>query len=146
MIIAAWTGATLIAPGLKPGRKLTIGAGSVAMAVVALTVFVALNPFMTARPRGRLSEEARELAEKNVWQRFRLPGHASLQSIAETARELSRTMLFSPSPKRPRSWSSRASAASARSVRLKIIQRYALTYARTGVHFSGHRWSFSGWS
>ena len=70
MIIAAWTGLTLFAPGVKLGRKLTIAGGSIVTAIVALAVFVGLNPFMTARPRGPLPTQLQELASQSIWQRF----------------------------------------------------------------------------
>ena len=52
MVIGAWSGAAVLAPGLKLPCKLTIAAGAILTSLVALALFVALNPFMTARPTG----------------------------------------------------------------------------------------------
>jgi 4-amino-4-deoxy-L-arabinose transferase-like glycosyltransferase len=70
MIIAAWTALTLFVPGLELVRKLTIAGGAIVTAVVALAVFVGLNPFMTARPRGVLRADVQELASQSIRQRF----------------------------------------------------------------------------
>ncbi len=53
----------MIAPTVKLSRKLTLGGGSLVTAVVALAVFVAMNPFMTVRPANPLPKELQEIAE-----------------------------------------------------------------------------------
>ena len=50
--------------------------------MAAWTVFVALNPFMTAHPAGYLPPELRAIAELSAWQRFRF--------LIEHRREVSR--------------------------------------------------------
>ena len=70
LIIAAWTGLTLIAPGLNLRRKLILGSGSLVTLLVALALFVALNPFMTVRPREPLALPAQTIASLSLWQRF----------------------------------------------------------------------------
>jgi hypothetical protein len=70
MIIAAWSGLTLIAPVLTLGRKLTIAGGAIVTAVVAFAVFVGLNPVMTAQPPGTLRPDVQALASLGIWQRF----------------------------------------------------------------------------
>lgn len=70
LIIAAWTGLTLIAPGLVLGRKLIMGSGSLVTLLVALALFVAFNPFMTVRPREPLPQPLQSIASLSLWQRF----------------------------------------------------------------------------
>jgi 4-amino-4-deoxy-L-arabinose transferase-like glycosyltransferase len=69
-IVAAWAGVALVSADLPRTRKLAIGGAALVSIAVAGAVLVALNPFMTARPRTRLSEEARQLAMRNPWERF----------------------------------------------------------------------------
>jgi 4-amino-4-deoxy-L-arabinose transferase-like glycosyltransferase len=70
MIVAAWTGLGLFAPGLRLGRRLLVVAGSITTLAAALLVFVTLNPYLTAHPRGFISPAAREILHKSPWQRF----------------------------------------------------------------------------
>jgi 4-amino-4-deoxy-L-arabinose transferase-like glycosyltransferase len=70
LIIAAWTGLTLIAPGLKLKARLILGCGSIVTALIALALFVALNPFMTARPAEPLPPTIHDIAILNLWKRF----------------------------------------------------------------------------
>jgi 4-amino-4-deoxy-L-arabinose transferase-like glycosyltransferase len=72
LIIAAWTGATLIAPSVALGRKLIVGAGSLATAIVTLAVFVGMNPFMTARPAKPLPPQMQSIASQSIPQRLNL--------------------------------------------------------------------------
>jgi 4-amino-4-deoxy-L-arabinose transferase-like glycosyltransferase len=72
LIIAAWTGLTLIAPGVNLSRKLFLGSGSVVAAIVALALFVGMNPFMTARPSEPLPPPLERIASLGLWQRFEL--------------------------------------------------------------------------
>jgi Dolichyl-phosphate-mannose-protein mannosyltransferase len=86
MVIGIWSGAALFTPGLFWARKLTITGGAILTGVVALALFVALNPFMTARPTGALPPELqlvskqlrpdliaqlRAMSNLNLGQRFR---------------------------------------------------------------------------
>jgi len=70
LIIAAWTGLTLLAPGLKLRRKLILAGGSLVTLLIALALFIALNPFMTARPTEPLPPPVQTIASLNLWQRF----------------------------------------------------------------------------
>jgi len=86
MVIGDWSVAAVLAPGLNLPRKLTIAAGAVLTTLVALGLFVTLNPFMTARFSGGapieliiLSKQIREdlpakiqaMSNLNLGQRFR---------------------------------------------------------------------------
>jgi len=83
MIIAGWTGIAWVTPGLSWARKTAISAGTIVTILVALATVVALNPFLTARPGGPMSPEARELLKQNPCQRFlsqvRLRGDVSAE-------------------------------------------------------------------
>ncbi|MFI5460674.1 MAG: ArnT family glycosyltransferase [Isosphaerales bacterium] len=70
MIIVSWCGIACVTPGLSWARKIAISAGMIVTILVALATFVALNPFLTARPGGALSPEARDLRKQNPWGRF----------------------------------------------------------------------------
>jgi 4-amino-4-deoxy-L-arabinose transferase-like glycosyltransferase len=70
MIVAGWSAAAVLAPGLSLARKAAMIAGTMATLVVACALFVALNPFLTARPAWAWSAEAREISKKGVWDRF----------------------------------------------------------------------------
>jgi hypothetical protein len=52
MVIAGWAALGLALPAFPAGRRLRLAGGALAASVVALATFVALNPFVTARPRG----------------------------------------------------------------------------------------------
>jgi len=71
MIVATWTVIGLIAPGLRLTRKLVIASGSIMTLATALAVSLTLNPYLTARPRGSVSPQARRILNENVWKRFR---------------------------------------------------------------------------
>jgi 4-amino-4-deoxy-L-arabinose transferase-like glycosyltransferase len=64
MVIVAWSGAAVPAPGLNLPSKLRIAAGAFLTCVVALALFVALNPFLTARPTGNLPADLQEVANR----------------------------------------------------------------------------------
>jgi 4-amino-4-deoxy-L-arabinose transferase-like glycosyltransferase len=70
MIVAAWAIIGLIAPGLRLKRKLVIASGSIMTLAAALAVCLTLNPYLTARPRGFVSPQARRIFNENPWQRF----------------------------------------------------------------------------
>jgi hypothetical protein len=54
IVLAAWWAWLLVRPGSSPRQRLLIAASGPLAAVVALAVFVALNPFVTAHPKGIL--------------------------------------------------------------------------------------------
>jgi 4-amino-4-deoxy-L-arabinose transferase-like glycosyltransferase len=70
-IIAVWTVATWLAPRLSTRRKLLLSIAAAITISVALGTAVALNPFLTARPAGRLVGDARILRLVGPWERFR---------------------------------------------------------------------------
>jgi hypothetical protein len=71
IVVAAWAGLTLLAPTVLVRRKLAIALGAVTTAILAILVFVVLNPFMTIHPSGAFTnKEARALAGRSLWERF----------------------------------------------------------------------------
>ena len=87
MIVGIWSGAAVLTHGLLWSRKLTITGGAIVTGIVALALFVALNPFMTARPTGGvpaqlqlvqkqlrpdLIAELAAVSKLNITQRFRV--------------------------------------------------------------------------
>jgi 4-amino-4-deoxy-L-arabinose transferase-like glycosyltransferase len=70
VIVAAWAGVAAFAPGLARKKKLVAAVGVLVTIVTALLLQVALNPYLTARPRGVLPDRARPLLTMNPWQRF----------------------------------------------------------------------------
>jgi 4-amino-4-deoxy-L-arabinose transferase-like glycosyltransferase len=69
-VVAAWTAIGIVAPGLRWPRRLLIVSSALTILAAASLVFVMLNPFLTARPPGPLSPEARQIAPLGPWQRF----------------------------------------------------------------------------
>ncbi|WP_165225917.1 ArnT family glycosyltransferase [Aquisphaera insulae] len=70
--LASWGGLGLLAPhGASPVRRAGLIAGIGLAVAVAAATFLALNPFMTARPGGPLPPAIRSLAEQGPWSRFR---------------------------------------------------------------------------
>jgi 4-amino-4-deoxy-L-arabinose transferase-like glycosyltransferase len=70
VVVGVWTAIGLVAPGLRFRRRLVVASGSIATLAVAMGVSVMLNPFLTARPRGVASPEARLIRAESPWQRF----------------------------------------------------------------------------
>ena len=71
IIIICWSGLAVLTPRLPAIRKVAIAASGLAIAVIAIAVFVVLNPALTARPTRGLSPEARVLSNHGPWERFR---------------------------------------------------------------------------
>ncbi len=69
--LAGWTCLALALPGIPRAAKRALCAGTGGAIITALAIFVALNPFMTAQPPGRLPQPLQAIAERNAWQRFR---------------------------------------------------------------------------
>jgi 4-amino-4-deoxy-L-arabinose transferase-like glycosyltransferase len=99
--LCGWAALALVLPGVPLGRKLGLLAGTGAAILTAGTVFVGLNPFMTAHPAEPLPEGLRPTAELSTWNRFELLlyhrrdvsrgqqqifSHNALHSLAEKAR------------------------------------------------------------
>jgi 4-amino-4-deoxy-L-arabinose transferase-like glycosyltransferase len=64
MILAAWWVWLLVRPGSTRRQRLLIAASGPLAAAVALAVFVALNPFVTARPKGPLPRPLAQIAAR----------------------------------------------------------------------------------
>ena len=99
--LCGWAALALVLPGVPLGRKLALVIGTGAAVLSAGTVFVALNPFMTAHPPEPLPEGLRPTAELPTWKRFELLldrrrdvsreqqqifSHNALHNLAEKAR------------------------------------------------------------
>ncbi len=59
MIVVGWSAIAWVAPGLSWARKTAVSVGSIVTILVALATVFALNPFLTARPGGPMSLDAR---------------------------------------------------------------------------------------
>jgi hypothetical protein len=72
LIIGSWCAAACVWPGLSVARKLALAAATAVTFSVAIVCFVALNPYLTARPvpSGVLANDARQVVSKGPWQRF----------------------------------------------------------------------------
>jgi 4-amino-4-deoxy-L-arabinose transferase-like glycosyltransferase len=66
-----WICVALALPGMSRAAKLGLCVGTGGAFMTAWAVFVALNPFMTAHPAGRLPAQLRTIAELSALQRFR---------------------------------------------------------------------------
>jgi len=64
--LAAWAGLAAVLPGFGPKGKAAFAGLAVAAGAVAFGTFVALNPLMTAHPRGRLAPDAAGLAREGL--------------------------------------------------------------------------------
>jgi hypothetical protein len=70
LIIGSWCAAACVCPGLSVARKLALVAATAVTLSVAIVCFVALNPYLTARPSGVLSNDALLVVTKGPWGRF----------------------------------------------------------------------------
>jgi hypothetical protein len=69
MTVASWGVLGLALVRLPIARRLAFASSTVLAAIVALAVFVVLNPFLTAHPRGPLPPALKRLADQDLWQR-----------------------------------------------------------------------------
>ena len=72
IIVLAWTLLTLVLPRIAIGRKLAVMAMAAIAGTGSLITFVALNPFLTARPRRPLDPPLAMIAKMSVARRMRL--------------------------------------------------------------------------
>ncbi len=71
MIVAAWCVLSLLIPRLSLGRKLGLLGGAALTISAAMVTFLAMNPALTAHPRGRVRQELASRASHGPWGRFR---------------------------------------------------------------------------
>lgn len=71
MIIAAWCGLGLLIPRLDARARLALAGGAALTILMALATFLALNPSLTARPYGPMSDELAARAHQGPFWRFR---------------------------------------------------------------------------
>ncbi len=72
IVLAAWVLLAIALPGVRRRRRLAVVVSALLSGVVAFTVFLALNPFLTAKPRGPLSRERQTVARMNLRERVGL--------------------------------------------------------------------------
>ncbi len=72
VIVLAWLILTLALPGFPIRRRLVFAPAALGAAGVAFVTFVALNPFLTARPQGSLPSPVAALAKLGFWSRARM--------------------------------------------------------------------------
>jgi 4-amino-4-deoxy-L-arabinose transferase-like glycosyltransferase len=70
LAVVAWVILGLALPRVAAARKLILAAGAGAAVAAAWCMFVALNPFMTARPESRTHPELKTAAESGTVQRL----------------------------------------------------------------------------
>jgi hypothetical protein len=69
-IIGVWTAIGLFAPGLSSRQRLIMTRGLTLFFATAIGTSVALNPFLTAHPRGFVTPEARQTLYQSPLERF----------------------------------------------------------------------------
>jgi len=94
LIIVGWCGIAWVTPGLALARKATISAGVIVTILVALAAFVALNPYLTARPGGALSPRAQDLSNLGLWKRFLFQVDHRVWMSNSQQKEMSHNALF----------------------------------------------------
>ena len=72
IVLAAWVLLAISLPGVRIGRRFAVVLSALISGVVAFAVFLALNPFLTARPHGPLNPERRQIARMNLRERVGL--------------------------------------------------------------------------
>jgi hypothetical protein len=93
-IVTAWCGIACLAPYLSIGRKLAMIGTTIVTIAVALATTVALDPYYTAKPDGKLPERARVLKSKDIWQRFRHQVSKRLEISSEQKKNFPDDALF----------------------------------------------------
>jgi 4-amino-4-deoxy-L-arabinose transferase-like glycosyltransferase len=82
IVIGCWGMLALIAPRLSTLRKAALAGAALGIAVVAMAIFIGLNPAMTARPEGRLNKWCVAKPDQGPWQRFRRMVELRLETSA----------------------------------------------------------------
>jgi hypothetical protein len=72
MTLGAWAALAIALPRFAIGRRLAVAAGSAMAAIAAFGVFVALNPAMTAHPKGPLPPHLAPMRDQGVWERTKM--------------------------------------------------------------------------
>ncbi|MDG3006291.1 phospholipid carrier-dependent glycosyltransferase [Paludisphaera mucosa] len=72
MTLGVWVGLAWAIPRGGPWGWVRFASGALVAVVAAGAGFIALNPYMTARPAPPLRPEAQQIAEMGAWARFRL--------------------------------------------------------------------------
>src|SRR5262249_44822608 len=70
MVLASWVILGAVLPRFPIGRRVAVFGCAVLAGAGALATFVALNPLVTARPRGPLAPEQAALARQEPWRRI----------------------------------------------------------------------------
>ncbi len=69
MTLAAWAALAIALRRFGIGRRLAVAAAAALAAIVAFGAFVALNPAMTAHPKGPLPPHLAPMRDQGVWER-----------------------------------------------------------------------------
>src|SRR5262249_10905755 len=93
-IVASWCGIGWLVPGLSIVRKAAMAATTIVTIVTALCAVLALDPYYTAKPEGRLPEPIRVLSSKGIWQRFRHQVNKRLEISNEQKKKFPDDALF----------------------------------------------------
>jgi hypothetical protein len=95
-IVAAWVLLGLVLWRFPIRRRLALVPALLVTSVVALLTFVALNPFLTAHPKGPLPDPIAETARLPFWARAQKLVEHRTQVARDQAREFSHNALNSP--------------------------------------------------
>ena len=71
MILAAWCGLGMIAPGRPPRMRLALAGGAVLAMVAMVATVLALNPTLTCHPRAAVRADLAGRVGQSPWARFR---------------------------------------------------------------------------
>lgn len=71
IIVLAWALFALALPRIATKRKWAVVTAALFAGVVSIATFIALNPFLTAQPRGALSPDSEAIAKMSISQRMR---------------------------------------------------------------------------
>jgi 4-amino-4-deoxy-L-arabinose transferase-like glycosyltransferase len=93
-IVASWCGIGWAAPSLSIRRKAAMAGTTIVTIVTALCAVVALDPYYTAKPEGKLPEPLRALRSKGIWERFRHQVNKRLEISNEQKKNFPDDALF----------------------------------------------------
>jgi hypothetical protein len=99
VIVAAWVLLAAALGRFPVRRRLALVPAALVTAVVAGVTFVALNPFLTARPRGELPPHIAAIAELSFWSRARKLVDQRTEVAREQRRGFARYALTTPAEK-----------------------------------------------
>jgi hypothetical protein len=99
VIVAAWAVLGLALPGVPMRRRLTFVPAAVVATAVAAATFVALNPFLTAHPRGPLPPPVASVARLDFAARVRMLFVHRVEAARDQVRIFPHNALHTPAEK-----------------------------------------------